>query len=88
MINDINITIIFSLFSVMLGLIYFLISSVKSSLNKATDDIKTKVDSFGEALNSLKEAIAIKSTILEFVRAEVDSIKKECKACQKSKGEN
>jgi hypothetical protein len=64
------------------GLIYFLMSSIKSTLKEAIADMMKKLDAFIEELHVVKETVAVKSTMLDYMQREIESIKKQCWQCQ------
>ncbi|RPH41131.1 MAG: hypothetical protein EHM87_20450 [Burkholderiales bacterium] len=67
------------------GLIYFLMSSIKSTLKEAIADMMKKLDAFIEELHVVKETVAVKSTMLDYMQREIESIKKQCWQCQNDK---
>lgn len=64
------------------GLIYFLMSSINNTLKDAIDDITNKIDKFIKELSEVKETVAVKSTMLDYMQREIESIKKQCWECQ------
>ena len=64
------------------GLIYFLMSSIKSTLREAVNDMMKKIDTFIKELADVKETVAVKSTMLDYMQREIDGIKNQCWQCQ------
>ena len=67
------------------GLIYFLMSNIKATLKEAITDIIKKLDAFIEELHIVKETVAVKSTMLDYMQREIEAIKKQCWQCQQDK---
>lgn len=64
-----------------LGLVYFMMSSIKSTLKQSTDEMLTKIERFIEELAEVKETVAVKSTMLDYMQREIEVIKKQCWKC-------
>lgn len=64
------------------GLIYFLMSSIKTTLREAVNDMMRKIDAFIKELAEVKETVAVKSTMLDYMQREIEGIKKQCWQCQ------
>lgn len=67
------------------GLIYFLMSSIKTTLREAVNDMMKKIDAFVRELAEVKENVAVKSTMLDYMQREIEAIKKQCWKCQHDK---
>jgi len=67
------------------GLIYFLMSSIKTTLREAVADMMKKIDAFIRELAEVKETVAVKSTMLDYMQREIEGIKKQCWQCQHDK---
>lgn len=65
------------------GLIYFLTANIKTTLDRAVDDMMKKLDIFVKELQEVKEAIAVKSTMLDYMSREIESIKRQCWQCHR-----
>jgi uncharacterized membrane protein YgaE (UPF0421/DUF939 family) len=73
-------------------LIYFLMSNVKYSLKSATDEWKiasteilSNMKRFVDELAEVRENVAVKSTMLDYLQREVDAMKRQCFACHQGK---
>jgi hypothetical protein len=64
-----------------LGLVYFMMSSIKSTLKQSTDEMLSKIERFIEELAEVKETVAVKSTMLDYMQREIEVIKKQCWKC-------
>ena len=64
-----------------LGLVYFMMSSIKVTLKQSTDEMLTKIEKFIEELAEVKETVAVKSTMLDYMQREIEVIKKQCWKC-------
>jgi cell shape-determining protein MreC len=77
-----TITLIGLVGSALAGLIYFLMSSIKTTLREAVNDMMRKIDAFIKELAEVKETVAVKSTMLDYMQREIEGIKKQCWQCQ------
>lgn len=75
-------------------LVFYLISSIKTQLDETTRAIENrlkennavmilKIEKFVEELSEVKEAIAVKSTMLDYISREIETIKSNCWKCTK-----
>lgn len=64
------------------GLVYFLMGNIKQTLENATDDMLRKIEKFVQELAEVKEHVAVKSTMLDYMSKEIDAIKKKCWQCE------
>lgn len=70
------------------GLIYFLMASIKNTLKEAVDDMMKKIDTFIKQLADVKESVAVKSTMLDYLQRELEEVKKQCWECQNDRKRN
>lgn len=70
------------------GLIYFLMSNIKTTLKEAIADMMGKLDLFIKELHVVKEQVAVKSTMLDYMQREIEGIKKQCWQCQHERKNN
>jgi len=64
------------------SLVYFLMSNVKAQLELATKTMIDKMEKFVSELAEVKEIVAVKATMLDYLQREVESLKKQCWECQ------
>jgi uncharacterized protein HemX len=64
------------------SLVYFLMSNVKTQLELATKTMIDKMEKFVSELAEVKEIVAVKATMLDYLQREVESLKKQCWECQ------
>lgn len=64
------------------GLIYFLTANIKATLKDAIGDMLKKIEAFIKELQEVKETVAVKSTMLDYMQREIEAIKKQCWQCQ------
>jgi carbon starvation protein CstA len=64
-----------------IGIVYFMMNSIKSTLKQTTDEMISKIDKFVEDLAEVKETVAVKSTMLDYMQREIEVIKKQCWKC-------
>lgn len=64
------------------GLVYFMMNSIKSTLKQSTDEMLSKIEKFIEELGEIKEVVAVKSTMLDYMQREIEVIKKQCWQCK------
>jgi hypothetical protein len=64
------------------SLVYFLMSNVKAQLELATRTMIEKMEKFVSELAEVKEVVAVKATMLDYLQREVESLKKQCWECQ------
>jgi predicted PurR-regulated permease PerM len=75
-------------------LVYYLITSIKTQLDETTKAIENrlkenndvmikKIEKFVDELSEVKEAIAVKSTMLDYMQREIETIKSNCWKCTK-----
>ncbi len=62
-------------------LIYYLLSSVKKSLDDAVAGIMVQLKELVKDWAIIKQDIAVKSTVIEYMTKEIESIKKNCWRC-------
>lgn len=83
-----------SAFSAIGILVFYLISSIKTQLDETTRAIEhrlkenndvmiKKIERFVDELSEVKEAIAVKSTMLDYMQREIETIKGNCWKCTK-----
>lgn len=65
-----------------IGIVYFMMNSIKSTLKQTTDEMLSKIDKFVEDLGEIKEVVAVKSTMLDYMQREIEVIKKQCWQCK------
>lgn len=64
------------------GLVYFLMGNIKTTLENATNDMLKKIEKFVDELAEVKEVVAVKSTMLDYMQREIEAIKKQCWQCE------
>jgi predicted PurR-regulated permease PerM len=75
-------------------LVFYLISSIRTQLEETTKAIELslkenndvmikKIEKFVDELSEVKEAIAVKSTMLDYMQREIETIKANCWKCAK-----
>lgn len=64
------------------GLVYFLMGNIKVTLENATNDMLKKIEKFIDELAEVKENVAVKSTMLDYMQREIEAIKKQCWVCE------
>lgn len=64
------------------GLVYFLMGNIKTTLENATNDMLKKIEKFVDELAEVKEVVAVKGTMLDYMQREIESIKKKCWQCE------
>jgi uncharacterized protein HemX len=64
------------------SLVYFLMANVKAQLELATKTMIDKMEKFVSELAEVKEIVAVKATMLDYLQREVESLKKQCWECQ------
>jgi predicted PurR-regulated permease PerM len=75
-------------------LVFYLITSIKTQLDATTKAIEDrlkenndamikKIEKFVDELGEVKEAIAVKSTMLDYMQREIETIKSNCWKCTK-----
>lgn len=64
------------------SLVYFLMGNIKSALEDATDDMIKKIEKFVDELAKVKENVAVKSTMLDYMQTEIEGIKRHCYQCE------
>lgn len=88
------IVLVLSAFGAIGILVFYLISAIKAQLDETTKAIETslkennavmilKIEKFVEELSEVKEAIAVKSTMLDYMQREIETIKSNCWKCTK-----
>lgn len=56
--------------------VYYLISNLKASLKDANDSVLRKMDSFVDELAKVRESLAVKSTVIDYIQRDVEAMKK------------
>lgn len=56
--------------------VYYLISNLKSSLRDANNSMLRKMDSFVDELSKVRESLAVKSTVIDYIQRDVEAMKK------------
>lgn len=64
------------------SLVYFLMANVKTQLEVATKTMIDKMEKFVSELAEVKEIVAVKATMLDYLQREFESLKKQCWECQ------
>jgi uncharacterized protein HemX len=64
------------------SLVYFLMQNVKAQLELATRTMIDKMEKFVSELAEVKEIVAVKATMLDYLQREVEALKKQCWECQ------
>lgn len=64
-----------------ISLVYFMMNSIKSTLKQSTDEMLSKIERFIEELAEVKETVAVKSTMLDYMQREIEVLKKQCWKC-------
>lgn len=62
-------------------LTYYLFSSIKVTIEKNNAEILKKIEKFVDELAEVKELIAVKSTMLDYMQREIETIKSNCWKC-------
>jgi cell shape-determining protein MreC len=70
------------------SLVYFLMGNIKSALEDATDDMIRKIEKFVDELAKVKENVAVKSTMLDYMQTEIEGIKRHCYQCEQRNSNN
>lgn len=73
---------IISMVSGVVGLVYFLNNSIKRTIDNANDAMGKKIDSLGETISKFKEAFAARSAEIDYIKAELEIIKRRCWDCE------
>lgn len=68
-------------FGAIATLTYYLFSSIKVTIEKNNDEILKKIEKFVDELSEVKELIAVKSTMLDYMQREIETIKSNCWKC-------
>jgi predicted transcriptional regulator len=71
--------------SALSGVMYYLVGGIKAALKESTGDLAKKIDSFVAELSKVKEVVAVKSTVMEYIQSDIASVKKHCWHCQHDK---
>jgi len=62
-------------------LIYYLMSAIRTTLKDAIETMLEKIEKFVQDLSKVKEDVAVKSTMLDYMQREIEGIKKNCWKC-------
>lgn len=65
------------------AIVYYLIGSIKATLDKAIDEIMDKLEEFVNALAQIREKVAERTVAMTYIEREIESIKKNCRQCNK-----
>ena len=60
---------------------WYLFGSIKVTIEKNNADMLKKIEKFVDELNEVKELIAVKSTMLDYMQREIETIKSNCWKC-------
>jgi len=67
------------------GLVYFLINSLKRTVEDAIDSLTVKMDAFVKEVSDLRERLGERTVALSYIEKEIDSIKRSCRHCNKQR---
>ena len=79
---DAIIGLVISMVSGVIGLVYFLNNSIKKTLDQANDAMGKKIDSLGDTISKFKESFAARSVEIDYIKAELEVIKRRCWDCE------
>jgi hypothetical protein len=65
-----------------IGLVYFLNNSIKRTIDLANDAMGKKIDGLGETISNFKQAFAARSAEIDYIKAELEVIKRRCWDCE------
>lgn len=66
----------------------FLLSKVQNEFESFKQDLKDFEQKISDKINKLDKAVAVKSSVLEFMKLEIDELKRkvnQCKQCKEPK---
>ena len=66
------------------GLVYYLTSSIKSTVDCAIKDILDKLDELTKDISELREKMAERSTTLVYLEKRIEQVEKSCRRCRSS----
>lgn len=55
--------------------VYYLISNLKAALHDANESVLNKMDKFVDELGKVRESLAVKSTVIDFIQRDVETMK-------------
>lgn len=79
---DAIIGLIISMISGVIGLVYFLNNSIKRTIDNANDAMGKKIDSLSETISNFKQSFAARSAEIDYIKAELEIIKRRCWDCE------
>jgi hypothetical protein len=65
------------------GLVYFLINSLKQTVEDAIDSLTVKMDAFVKEVSDLRERLGERTVALSYIEKRLDSVEIHCKECRK-----
>ena len=63
------------------ALVYYLMGSIKATVDESNESILGKLEKLFDSLGKVSETVAVKAAELEYLGREIDSIKKNCWKC-------
>jgi hypothetical protein len=60
-------------------------ASIKAQLESSTSTMLEKIEKFVHELAEVKEIVAVKATMLDYLQREVEVLKKQCWECQQKR---
>lgn len=65
------------------GLVYFLINSLKQTVEDAIDSLTVKMDAFVKEVSDLRERLGERTVALTYIEKRLDAVEIHCKECRK-----
>ena len=64
------------------GLVYYLINSIKSTVDAAIKDILESLEDLTKDINSLRVTMAERNTVIVYLEKRLENVERACRKCQ------
>lgn len=64
------------------GLVYFLNTSIKKTIDDANDKVAREIDKLCDTIGKFKESFAARSAEIDYIKAELETLKRRCWDCE------